>query len=73
MLYSCLQKNPDDRPQSVEELALELEKIADSPVWTPLRARQWWLEHPVAVAAPEDETVAAAPPPPVVCRFDRAS
>ncbi len=68
LLFSCLQKNPDDRPQSVEELALELEKIADSPVWTPLRARQWWLEHPVAAAAPEEETVAVAPPP-VVCRL----
>jgi eukaryotic-like serine/threonine-protein kinase len=72
VLFSCLQKNPDDRPQSVEELALELEKVAASPVWTPSRARQWWLEHPMEVASPEEETVAAAPPPEVVCRFDRA-
>jgi len=72
VLFSCLQKNPDDRPQSVEELALELEKVAASPVWTPSRARQWWLEHPVEVAAAKEETVAIVPPPAVVCRFDRA-
>jgi serine/threonine-protein kinase len=69
LLFSCLQKNPDDRPQSVEELALELEKVAASPVWTPARAREWWLDHPVQVAGSEEETVAVAPPPPVVCRL----
>ena len=68
LLFSCLQKDPEDRPQSVAKLGQAFETIPVSPVWTPLRARQWWLEHPVAGALEDQETVAAAPPAAIASR-----
>ena len=68
LLLSCLEKDPDERPQSVAELAQAFETIPVSPVWTPLRAREWWLEHPVAGALENEETVAAAPPAAIASR-----
>ena len=59
VLLFCLQKNPDERPDSVEELATALAAIPLAEEWTPARARSWWLEHPVAAAPAEAETVVA--------------
>ena len=69
LLLSCLQKDPNDRPQSVAELAEAFETIPVSPVWTPSRARQWWLEHPVAGALDNEETIAAVPAMPIESRW----
>jgi serine/threonine-protein kinase len=69
LLFSCVQKDPENRPQSAADLAQELERIPVSRAWTPPRARHWWVEHPIAAAPPEDETLALGEPPPVVCRW----
>jgi eukaryotic-like serine/threonine-protein kinase len=62
LLFSCVQKSPDDRPQSAADVAASLERIASGEEWNAPRARRWWLEHPIVAGLHEAETVAAAPP-----------
>lgn len=73
VLLACLQKAPDDRPQSAEDVAAALEQIALAEGWTPARARRWWQEHPVAVVSPEAETVSVAAPPAATKRVGPAN
>jgi serine/threonine-protein kinase len=63
VLLACLSKGPADRPQSAEDVAAALERVAVADAWTPARARHWWLEHRVAVAGREAPTVAVTGPP----------
>jgi len=42
VLMTCLEKNPDRRPQTARELAEMLEALAFEAAWTPERARLWW-------------------------------
>lgn len=63
VLLACLAKAPADRPQSAEDVAAALERVAVADAWTPARARHWWQEHRVAVADREEPTVAVAGPP----------
>jgi eukaryotic-like serine/threonine-protein kinase len=58
ILFACLEKAPDDRPQSADEVATSLERIRVAEGWTSARARRWWLEHPAVPAISEDRTVA---------------
>jgi serine/threonine-protein kinase len=45
VIFSCLEKDPDQRPPNAEALALQLAACAlDSP-WTPERAKRWWETH----------------------------
>lgn len=44
VVLSCLEKDPDRRPQSAAELRRRLEACAIEP-WDSERARAWWLEH----------------------------
>ena len=62
ILFACLQKSPDDRPQSAEDFANALERIELAQGWTPRRARRWWLEHPIASQSAEEPTVAVEVP-----------
>ncbi len=39
----CLEKNPADRPQSIEELVVVLREIPFSNPWREQDARDWWL------------------------------
>ena len=63
ILLACLAKTPDDRPQSAEDVAAALERVAVTDAWTPERARRWWQEHREVVASLEEPTVAVAGPP----------
>jgi eukaryotic-like serine/threonine-protein kinase len=45
ILLSCLRKNPNDRPQTMQELAQRLRKVPLENPWTEDRARRWWLEN----------------------------
>jgi hypothetical protein len=50
LLLQCLEKNPDERPQSAHELCRHLETCADFGGWTSDDARAWWTEHGALVA-----------------------
>ena len=51
LILACLQKNPDDRPATADELAEQLKTIDTTEAWTPTRARQWWDTHRPAANA----------------------
>jgi serine/threonine protein kinase len=52
LVLACLAKNPEDRPQSVDELLRRLERVPVRSPWTNDAARQWWDAHLVELAAP---------------------
>ena len=45
IVLACLAKDPADRPQTADEVALRLGTVRMAEEWTPLRARDWWNEH----------------------------
>jgi eukaryotic-like serine/threonine-protein kinase len=45
IILSCLQKDPNNRPQTMQELAASLRQVPLESIWTEERARRWWLEH----------------------------
>ena len=44
VIMRCLSKDPEDRPESVEELKELLEKCSDAESWRQEDARRWWTE-----------------------------
>lgn len=42
VILACLEKDPDDRPQSALELKRRLEALGVARDWTQSRARDWW-------------------------------
>jgi len=44
ILLACLQKDPNNRPQTMQELGQRLKAIPLENPWTQERARRWWLE-----------------------------
>ena len=50
ILMACLEKDPDNRPQSVEALSRQLADCSVDELWTEKRAEEWWrLHHPSKV------------------------
>ncbi|PQO45500.1 hypothetical protein C5Y93_13710 [Blastopirellula marina] len=45
LLTRCLAKNPDERPQTAEEVMIEVEAIIAEYPWTPQEAKTWWDDH----------------------------
>jgi len=45
IILQCLEKDPNDRPGSAEELAGMLERAGLSTAWNQERARDWWDLH----------------------------
>jgi serine/threonine-protein kinase len=45
VIMSCLEKDPDKRPQSADKLKSLFEQSLVGARWTPERARQWWKAH----------------------------
>ncbi|MEN9580173.1 MAG: hypothetical protein RJA70_3182 [Pseudomonadota bacterium] len=45
LIMSCLEKNPNKRPQSANELKAALAALKFDREWTPERANAWWQEN----------------------------
>jgi serine/threonine-protein kinase len=45
IVMACLEKDPEGRPQSADELAEVLRSTGLTAAWTQERARAWWVEH----------------------------
>jgi serine/threonine-protein kinase len=45
ILLQCLRKDPNERPQTMQELAENLRRVPLESSWTQERARRWWLEN----------------------------
>jgi len=45
VVLKCLEKWPDDRPQSAEQLFEMLAACETGAAWTPERARDWWDKY----------------------------
>ena len=52
VVLACLAKDPNDRPQTVDELLRLIERVPLRAPWTNDAARQWWDTHLVELAAP---------------------
>ena len=50
IVRACLQKKPEDRPQSAVELRSRLSACSGIERWDEDKARKWWLEHQRAFA-----------------------
>ncbi len=65
-IMRCLEKRPDERPQSVIDLLASLEKSPHAQTWTDEMASEWWGSHHlrsriVSHAKQLDETVKVQP------------
>ena len=45
IVLHCLQKRPDERPDSAAELGEALARVQFAQPWTPQRAQAWWMLH----------------------------
>jgi serine/threonine-protein kinase len=61
VIMACLAKDPDDRPQSAEQLSRLLGAI-ELPEWTQRRAEAWWrAHHPEVLASAACPTKVTSP------------
>jgi hypothetical protein len=45
VVLSCLEKEPQNRVQTAEDLIAQLDRVEFAQPWTNERAEQWWKEH----------------------------
>jgi serine/threonine-protein kinase len=45
IILDCLRKDPNQRPQTMQELAQKLQAVPLDNPWTMERAREWWLAN----------------------------
>jgi serine/threonine protein kinase len=66
ILLQCLRKDPNERFQTMQELAESLKRVVLESPWTQERARLWWLDNgsrrdapsPVRPSAPQTVSIA---------------
>jgi serine/threonine protein kinase len=52
VILACLEKDPNNRPQTAKELAARLRAVRLAEGWSEDRARRWWLTHGVRSSGP---------------------
>ena len=53
LILACLEKIPENRPQTADTVAARLMAIGTTAVWTPEHAGQWWdAHHPARTLEP---------------------
>jgi serine/threonine-protein kinase len=62
LILSCLEKDPNNRPQTTQELVARMRAIPLAQPWTEERARRWWLANGSLRTEPSAQE--PAPPPP---------
>jgi serine/threonine-protein kinase len=45
VILACLEKDPERRPHSADDLDARLGAVRVTKPWTPSRAREWWNKH----------------------------
>jgi hypothetical protein len=45
LVLSCLEKNPDDRPQDAAEIVSLIDNCHVAEAWSGDRAQEWWATH----------------------------
>ncbi len=60
VILACLEKDPNNRPQTARELAERLRAVSLDERWTEETARRWWLSHGIRPAVPA--AAESAPP-----------
>jgi serine/threonine-protein kinase len=58
ILLQCLSKDPNERPQTMQDLADGLKRVPLAQAWTEERARLWWLDNATAMEKPASSPVA---------------
>ena len=58
VLLQCLSKDPNARPQTMQDLAESLKRVPLSQPWTEERARLWWLDNAAAMDKPASTPLA---------------
>ncbi len=58
ILLQCLSKDPNERPQTMQDLAESLKRVPLAQPWTEERARGWWLDNAAAKDKPVPGPVA---------------
>jgi serine/threonine-protein kinase len=51
IVMACLEKSPDQRPRSADELLARLERCPQASPWNAEKARNWWETHRPKTAA----------------------
>jgi serine/threonine-protein kinase len=61
VILACLEKHPDARPVSADDVAARLDAVTVQAPWTTARAGRWWeRHHPTGRYATADVSTAAA-------------
>ena len=58
ILLQCLSKDPNERPQTMQDLADSLKLVPLAQAWTEERARLWWLDNATAMEKPASSPAA---------------
>ncbi len=58
ILLQCLSKDPNERPQTMQDLAESLKRVPLTEPWTEERARRWWLDNGTAIERPASDSAA---------------
>jgi serine/threonine-protein kinase len=66
IILDCLRKDPNQRPQTMQELGQRLQAVPLESPWTLERAREWWLTNGArgqAAAGRKGKPVSSIPTP----------